>query len=122
MSELKKCPFCGGTNLQIDKDKYADHYQYRVRCAFCHALGKVELSEEKAIESWNTRADGWINVEERLPKNNLERVLVLLKDDTFTIHLGLNKIDTDRCIDGKWVRWGNHVTYWQPLPEPPKGD
>jgi hypothetical protein len=62
----------------------------------------------------------WINVNDRLPKNNLARVLVFLKDDEFTKPIGFNKIDTDRCIDGKWVRWGEHVTHWMMLPPPPR--
>lgn len=61
----------------------------------------------------------WISVEDELPKNNLIRVLVFLKDNEFTKPIGLNKIDTDRCIDGKWVRWGKHVTHWMMLPPPP---
>lgn len=62
----------------------------------------------------------WISVEDDLPKNQLARVLVFLKDDEFTKPIGFNKIDTDRYIDGKWVRWGKYVTHWMPLPEPPK--
>ena len=63
----------------------------------------------------------WISVEDDLPKNQLARVLVLLKDDEFTKPIGFNKIDTDRYIDGKWARCGKHVAHWMPLPEPPKG-
>lgn len=62
----------------------------------------------------------WISVEDDLSKNQLERVLVFLKDDEFTKPIGFNKIDTDRYIDGKWVRWGKSVTHWTPLPEHPK--
>ncbi|MBQ7347776.1 MAG: hypothetical protein IJW55_07450 [Clostridia bacterium] len=38
----------------------------------------------------------------------------------FTKNLGENKIDTDRYVDGKWVRWGKYVTHWMSLPEAPK--
>lgn len=62
----------------------------------------------------------WISVEDRLPENGLERVLVFLRENDFTKYIGENKIDTDRYIDGKWVRWSKHVTHWMPLPEPPK--
>ncbi len=62
----------------------------------------------------------WISVDERLPDNDTERVLVFLMDDDFTKPIGDNKIDTDRYVDGKWVRWGRFVTHWMPLPEPPK--
>ena len=62
----------------------------------------------------------WISVNDRLPKDKFERVLVFLKDDVITGHIGFNKIDTDRCIDGKWVRWGKCVTHWMALPQPPR--
>lgn len=62
----------------------------------------------------------WISVNDRTPTNSLVRVLVSLKNDEFTKNIGFNKIDTDRWIDGKWVRWGERVTHWMPLPKPPK--
>lgn len=64
----------------------------------------------------------WISVKDDTPKNGMARVLVSLMDDDFTKPIGFNKIDTDRFIDGKWARWGRHVTHWMPLPEPPKGE
>ena len=54
----------------------------------------------------------WISVEERLPEEKT-RVLVSIP------HSG-TKIDTDRILDRKWVRWNGDVTYWMPLPEPPE--
>ena len=79
---------------------------------------------ENATDTNDGRKSEWISVDERLPENNLARVLVFLKDDEFTRPIGMNKIDTDRCIDGKWARWGKHVTHWMPLPQAPqmKGD
>ena len=62
----------------------------------------------------------WISVDERLPSCPSERVLVFLKEDDFTKPIGDNKIDTDRFVDSKWVRWGRFVTHWMLLPEPPK--
>ena len=64
----------------------------------------------------------WISVDDRLPKNRFARVLVFLRDDEYTKNIGFNKIDTDRCVNGEWVRWGRHVTHWMPIPEPPKGE
>lgn len=59
----------------------------------------------------------WIDVNERLPEKNV-RVLVYLKENV----CDYTRIDTDRRIDnGQWIRWGNNVTHWQPLPEPPSG-
>lgn len=58
----------------------------------------------------------WIPVSERLPENEV-RVLVMLKAGTSNY----TNMDTDRTYkSGVWVRWGNDVTHWMPLPEPPK--
>lgn len=76
--------------------------------------------DKESCDHFKRKAE-WISVEERLPKNQLARVLVFLKDDDFTKPIGFNKIDTDRYIDGKWVRWSKYVTHWMPLPQPPKG-
>lgn len=83
--------------------------EFILECSVLHRAGYRKQSE-------------WISVEERLPDNNTERVLVFLVDDDFTKPIGENKIDTDRFVDGKWVRWSRFVTHWMPLPEPPKGD
>lgn len=56
----------------------------------------------------------WISVEDRLPQEEI-RVLVAIKSER-----SYTEIDTDRIINGKWVRWSNDVTHWQPLPELPK--
>lgn len=54
----------------------------------------------------------WISVKDRLPEEKT-RVLV------FVPHSSI-KIDTDRIVGRIWVRWNGHITYWMPLPEPPK--
>ncbi len=60
----------------------------------------------------------WISVKDRLPEND-DRVLVYLDSER-----SYTKIDTDRIYyrGGQWVRWGNDVTHWMPLPTPPKGE
>ena len=55
----------------------------------------------------------WISVKDRLPNEDV-RVLVYLNSDR-----NYTKIDTDRRLEGKWVRWGYDVTHWMCLPEPP---
>ena len=57
----------------------------------------------------------WVSVEERLPKGD-DRVLVYLKDNP----MSYTRIDTDRLVSKEWVRWGDNVSHWKPLPEPPK--
>lgn len=69
------------------------------------------------IEELERQQPEWIDVNERLPENN-ERVLVYLKEKVSRY----TQIDTDRVIAKKagWVRWGDEVTHWMPLPKEPK--
>lgn len=64
-------------------------------------------------------APRWIPVTERLPGFEIERVLVAVNG---RLILGYPKMDTDRYLNGRWVRYGDKVTHWMPLPEPPGGD
>lgn len=69
---------------------------------------------ERAVEAGYCKPE-WISVVERLPEFD-ERVLVYLDSKR-----SYTKIDTDRIIRGRGVRWGNDITHWMPLPEAPKG-
>jgi hypothetical protein len=72
----------------------------------------------------NNVGDKWIPVSERLPENMDDRVLVLLPTKSYDYPIGNQHIDTDRYRGEyrKWVRYGDKVTHWMPLPEPPKGE
>lgn len=59
----------------------------------------------------------WIPVTERLPEDDRQRVLAVCIGDYL---VGYPRIDTDRYVRQHWVRYGNDVTHWMPLPEPPK--
>ena len=70
MSELKKCPFCGG-EAKIDK---TIANTVSVECTVCHASSRMILCtegdiEQKAIEAWNTRKP-MQNIVERLEHFN----------------------------------------------------
>lgn len=69
---------------------------------------------ERAVEAGYRKQSGWISVDERLPEYD-ERVLVYLDSKR-----SYTKIDTDRIVRGRGVRWGNDITHWMPLPEAPK--
>ena len=78
MTELKPCPFCGGTKLKIDSKKSNNtkwedgirysHHVVTVRCNRCFTRGPVagvflrgtsyhavDAGKDKAIEAWNRR-------------------------------------------------------------------
>lgn len=66
MSELKRCPFCGG-EAKIDK---TIANTVSVECTVCHASSRIILCtegdiEQKAIKAWNTRKP-MQNIVERL--------------------------------------------------------
>ena len=61
----------------------------------------------------------WISVEDRLPDDENHRVLAACVGD---YPIGYPRIDTDRYTRGHWVRYGNDVTHWMPVPQPPKGE
>ena len=67
MNNLKPCPFCGGTNLNIEgKDiwgpndlPYNPKHIFRIKCSAleggCGATNGYYRTEEGAIEAWNRR-------------------------------------------------------------------
>jgi len=69
--------------------------------------------KDTAIHSWNTRADGWVSVDERIPN---------YKDKFYLIADHDGHIDTCYYDAGVWSAWG--VSHWMELPKPPtkKGD
>lgn len=85
------------------------------------------LSNRGVCEHYTPKSDyvkreraEWVSVEDRLPEKDT-RVLVYLDIKDLNPY-STPFFDTDRILDGKWVRWNSYVTHWQPLPEPPKGD
>lgn len=79
-------------------------------------------AQQKRIEELE-KQQRWVPVTERLPEDGSERVLVFVVTGDYNYPVGNHPIDTDRYWGkhGKWVRYGDKVTHWMPLPEPPKG-
>lgn len=50
MSELKPCPFCGGTDLNV-----INNQSYAVQCLTCNGRARHFFTEEEAIVAWNHR-------------------------------------------------------------------
>lgn len=74
-TELLPCPFCGSPVIYVTHTRYYD-YEDTV-CVFCNtckqavilesneAEGITETTRAKAIEAWNTRAQGMCHPEEQ---------------------------------------------------------
>lgn len=56
----------------------------------------------------------WISVKDRLPEENIRVLVYIDSEQSYT------KLDTDRILKGKWVRWGKDVTHWMLLPKLPQ--
>ena len=61
MSELKKCPFCGGSRIKVYPNPNKDLRdlgieQYKVSCVNC-AAQLCRAGKEEAIEAWNRREE-----------------------------------------------------------------
>ena len=67
MSELKPCPWCGGTPEVLDCD-WGDMVEYRVDCLVVDCLVNPSsnhfATKAEAVEAWNTRAERTCELEE----------------------------------------------------------
>jgi Lar family restriction alleviation protein len=54
---MKTCPHCGGDDLEVIQNPSAFPGYLSVRCRACGDLGPPSLSEEGAMDWWNTRHD-----------------------------------------------------------------
>lgn len=53
MTELKPCPFCGKKPQLLEPDD--SNKLWSVSCLSCVSIDLEELTEERAIQKWNTR-------------------------------------------------------------------
>ena len=108
MEKLKLCPFCGG---EAESDFGFDHTNktyFYVNCLQCGAETNHFKTKAEAITAWNTRADSWIPVSERLPKDEEQ---VIATDGKVWYKM--------RMFGGRLSFSGSHsfdnaVTHWQP--------
>ena len=122
--KLKSCPFCADIYIRIRITKAIHLYEdisYQAMCLHCGATaGHPRMTKESAIKAWNSRADGWISVENRLPE---EYELVLVTNGLN--HYWLDRIIPDRGWSGSDEEWdgpGDAPTHWMPLPDPPEDE
>ena len=56
MKDLKQCPFCKCTLLEM-REPYKPFEKWCVRCVNCDAEGPLEDTEDEAREAWDRRAE-----------------------------------------------------------------
>lgn len=120
--ELKNCPFCGRKAI-VWGGPAVSRYRagYRVSCeSDCLSMpSRPDISftsEESAIKAWNTRADGWIRADKRLPEKR-QKILALFNNMMMSIDHVLT--DNNYWFNGVRLYELDIVTHWMPRPEPP---
>lgn len=103
------------TIQQIGGDKYIDvtvdrHKVIEALADYVEKCRRYHPPERKQ--------NGWISVDERLPKEGVDVLVTLKIGDRVSV-------DTDRIYSGRWfgyspMRGVSYVTHWMPFPEPPK--
>ena len=132
MSELKPCPFCGGTKICTEKGinlNYCDncsaesnieHWNIRpIEDTLNKRIAELEAEIDQLAARWRQERqdDKWIPVSERLP-DNWESVL--------TIDISKSTRDMVTAFyNPETSLWSTHfscdlwVTHWMPLPASP---
>jgi uncharacterized Zn finger protein len=140
MSELKQCPFCGCRAEAVDEDYGGDDIGF-VQCTDCGARTDGYLagtvSHDILIGEWNTRApqSEWISVDDELPVND-DEFLVVSHGETRVCKFNPWRSDPNKNKEYSYMwfyeedipHYGSQrcevfcVTYWMPMPTPPKSN
>lgn len=127
IQNLKPCPFCGG---KADFD-YDDSGYNWVFCTKCGVTTDTDMHYEfdarlRLAKAWNTRADGWISVDDKLPE--IYDLYDFAGNDVKASDIVMTNIEPAAYKDGEWVsaHWDCTecnktvigVTHWMPLPQP----
>lgn len=122
MTELKRCPFCGG-----EAETLTSLNGYVTCCISCDCIEIHGATVLLSIERWNTRADGWQPIE-TAPKDGTT-ILVSCADDGFgKVVCAAIWFYGEYDADTGWYLYeiagdclmGPIPTHWMPLPSPPK--
>lgn len=114
MSELKACPFC---NDKAEVLLNGDTVSIQCSGSFCgmSSVHGPSWDYKATVEAWNTRASGWISVDDELPEAS--GAYWTFNDDPSDVFKQRVRMYYD---DNKQFNSGR-VTHWMPLPEHPKG-
>ena len=119
--------YCSQCPLQ-DSEEEDEDGNYEGECTFLIANGALKIIDklQKVIEEQEeriaimTESEGWIPVEERLPKE-IGTYLVVIEEE----HRNCKKTFVtfrDYLPDAFIVGFNETVTHWKTFPKPPKGE
>lgn len=139
--KLKPCPFCGNAKLEAYNDgcgSLDDSLSISCGCGLTfnasncfypahHGLSLDEHAKiflEIFVKAWNTRADGWVSIKDRMPEHEIYEVLeVIVFNGEDVFPCGYTKADGFF----KWCQgyedrneYYKDVTHWHELPESPR--
>lgn len=102
MSELKKCPFCGGEARLQRKNKKHGYYVICKKCGcrtpyFQYQFDSLEKLRETAIETWNTRKPVE-RILERLEEEKRHEILLDRWGNGYGAR-DITSIDIDKAIE-----------------------
>ena len=116
---LRDVQYLGGLEEKIADHLISNGATVQEDCKDCAEATQnciVKLQEQIAeLRS----AQEWVSVDDRLPKNGKEGVLIALR---------WGEVDIGWREDGRWSSEfvneyeDGEVTHWMPLPQPPKGE
>lgn len=55
MTELRKCPFCGGEAIIGKRILDWATWDYKIECSKCHCETDIYNTKQEVIEAWNKR-------------------------------------------------------------------
>ena len=121
--QLKPCPCCGCEKVILEQYKKDG---IRIICKGC-ALKReqrifsqsIEWLEVEIIKDWNTRADGWISVDDKLPEIGQECLMEIPVCGKFNLENGKYKgkgIWVGAWCDFRGKGCNYKVNRWMPLP------
>lgn len=122
--KLKPCPFCGFSEIKLEKYHNNEGYTIIIHCPNCHIETQSYRSKEytnpekEAVKAWNCRTyfPHWVPIEEHLPPP-LQDILITDIDDQ--VYMGSR-------YHGSWYRDDNHevgktdkhIKAWMSPPDP----
>ena len=128
-TELKPCPFCGG-NADYWVDKWGDGLHV-IECRDCGCCKRSNIGMDGVEQIWNTRADGWISVDDNMPLSiddfshcSKPVIMSLTKDVIVTngeeVWVAEFMMWVDNQVSGHIFTCLGTPTHWMPLPSPPR--
>ena len=124
MVRLERCPFCGG-KAAIRKRRWESSAPgaqpmdvVRVQCEICGMAADhwwPVKDAAQAIEVWNHRPGGWVDVNDHVP-DSVRHVLVARKDKKGDWEIGIGYYAVDHFSP---LRTCRNVRYWHELPRDP---